>query len=194
MNARVLSYLAPALWFATAFFVHSSLAAEEKVASNDPDAGRATELRVQAATLATSGDYISAEEMFSRSIEVARQVDDTKSRDWTLLFIATAQARAGGIHAGIETANSIETEAYQNWALRDIAPIQAATGDLSGALETVRNISREGVRAHALGGIAVSQARAGDIMGAGVIADKIEEPGMKARAYAAITRARAQPR
>jgi hypothetical protein len=152
----------------------------------------ATDLRVQAATLAKAGDFIIADEMFNRSIEVARSVDDPKSRDWTLLFIATAQARAGSIYAGIETANSIETETYQYWALGDIAPMQAAGGDLPGALETAGAIPEGDTQARTYGGIAIQQARFGDVMQAGIIADKITEPSFKFQAYVAIIRAMAQ--
>ncbi|HIF09819.1 MAG TPA: hypothetical protein EYQ81_08220 [Sneathiellales bacterium] len=154
---------------------------------------QATDLRIQAVMLARSGDFITADEMFSHSIELALSVDDPRIRDWTLLFIATAQARAGSVYAGIETANSIETSAYQHWALGTIAPIQAASGDLTGALETVDTIPVGYTRARAYGGIAVQQAHLGDSMQAGMIADIISAPDVKFHAYVAITRAMAGP-
>lgn len=188
---RALHHLSAALCFLAVFAERPSCAAEEGAAPDDTAVERATELRVQATTLAKSGDFITADELFSRSIEVARTVGDAKSRDWTLLFIATAQARAGSVYAGIETANTIETEAYQIWALSDIAPIQAAAGDLSGALEMATKLPHESARARALGSIAIGQARKGDVSQAGLIANGITEPAMKARAYAEITRAMA---
>jgi hypothetical protein len=172
--------------------VRPALAEQEGLAASiDTAVKQATDLRLQATTLAKSGDFITADEMFTQSIEIARSVDDAKSRDWTLLFIATAQARAGSIYAGIDTANSIEVEAYQHWALADIAPIQAAGGDLNGALETASNIPEGDTRSRAYGGIAIHQARLGQVMQAGIIADKISEPDVKFRAYVAITRAMA---
>ncbi len=168
-----------------------SLADDQKESLFDTPADKATELRVQAEMLAKAGDFITADEMFVRSIKVAYSDSNHRARDWSLLLIATAQARAGSIYAGLETANAIKTEKYQHWALRDIAPLQAASGDVDGALETAGSISIEKVRAEALGSIAISQARSGSVNTAGVIADRITEPATKARAYAVITRAMA---
>lgn len=167
---------------------------EELDGSHEQAVKQATELRVQATALAKAGDFITADEKFTQSLDIARSVGDRRSRDWTLLFIATAQARAGSVYAGIETANSIETEAYQMWALEDIAPIQAASGDLAGAFETAQAIPEGEVRANAYGEIAIQQARLGDIMQAGLTADKITVPETKFRAYVAITNAMAKNR
>jgi hypothetical protein len=166
------------------------LAADQAGEQLVPPSNRATELRVQAEILAKSGDFITADEMFVRSIEFAHADADPQAWDWSLLFIATAQARAGSIYAGLETAGTIQTEAYQVWALRDIAPMQAASGDVDGALGTAASIPEEDARAHALGGIAIARARVGDLDRAAVIAGGITEPGIRARAYTAITRAR----
>lgn len=166
------------------------LAADPVEGVFDAPSVRATELRVQAEIFAKSGDFITADEVFVRSIELARSDTNPRDRDWCLMFIATAQARAGSVYAGLETAAAIQIKAYRVWALRDIAPIQAASGDVDGALETAAGISEDRARAHALGGIAIEQARAGNLDHAGVIAQDITEPGTQARVYAAITRAR----
>ena len=173
-------------------FVGSVFADQETLAAEfDGAVEHATGLRVHATILAKAGDFITADEVFTQSIEVARSVSDPRSRDWTLMFIATAQARAGSVYAALDTAKSIEIEAYQHWALRDIAPMQAAAGDLSGALETASIIPAGDTQSRAFGRIALQQVQRGDVMLASLTVDRITVPEVKFRTYVAITRAMA---
>ena len=166
--------------------VRASLATADRIG----DYSERSELLAEVAQVQVeSGDTGGAAQSIKNALEFVQGIEEDYLRDFPLIEIAKAQAKAGDLKGALVTVGRISSEFYLSFSIPDIFQMGVEVGEAQDSQHIADQLGDELLRSHALSGIVRAQLSVGDLPAALATADGIQDAQVRASTLASIAEA-----